>query len=183
MSHNNFQPVWHWIIDTTLGDLTAVRDDEGLRGIYFRHHWYRPAQETFGPSCDRDFDDTAQQLREYLAGERQHFELPLHLPVADPLHRTVWELLRDIPYGSTTTYSELAQRIGGGVTAQQIGAAVGRNPLSIVVPCHRVIGSNGKLTGYAGGLPRKRHLLDLERAHVGTLDPTRAAEASTSPLW
>ena len=91
--------------------------------------------------------------------------------------------MHDIPYGSTTTYGELGQRIGGGVTAQQIGAAVGRNPLSIVVPCHRVIGSNGKLTGYAGGLPRKRRLLDLERARVGTLDPTRAAAAATSPLW
>jgi methylated-DNA-[protein]-cysteine S-methyltransferase len=183
MSNNDLQPVWHWTIDTTLGDLTVVRDIEGLRGIYFPHHWYRPAQETFGPSIDRGFDETAQQLREYLAGDRQHFELPLQRTPADPLHTTVWELLSEIPYGSTTTYGELAQRIGQGVNAQQIGGAVGRNPLSIVVPCHRVIGSNGKLTGYAGGLPRKRHLLDLERAHVGTLDPTRAAEASTSLLW
>lgn len=183
MAKNDPQRIWHSIIDTTLGDLTVVRDNQGLRGIYFPHHWYRPAEETFGPSIDRGFDETAHQLREYLAGDRQHFELPLHLPQADPLHTAVWELLSDIPYGATTTYGELAKRIGNGVNAQQIGAAVGRNPLSIVVPCHRVIGSNGKLTGYAGGLPRKRHLLDLERAHVGTLDPSRAAEASTSLLW
>lgn len=100
MSHNDLQPVWHWIIDTTLGDLTVVRDTEGLRGIYFPHHWYRPAHETFGPAVNHGFDETAQQLREYLAGGRQHFELPLHLPQTDPLHTTVWELLSDIPLGT-----------------------------------------------------------------------------------
>jgi methylated-DNA-[protein]-cysteine S-methyltransferase len=183
MSRNSLAPVWHWIIDTPLGDLTLVRDSQGLRGIYFPRHWYRPARETFGPVVDRGFDETRHQLCQYLDGDRQHFDLSLHLSSTDPLHTTVWEMLKDIPYGATTTYGELARRVAQGVTAQQVGAAVGRNPLSIVVPCHRVIGSNGKLTGYAGGLPRKRHLLDLERAHLSTLDPARAAEASTGLLW
>jgi methylated-DNA-[protein]-cysteine S-methyltransferase len=161
---------WHTVVGTPLGDLTLVRDPGGLRGIYFRHHWHLPDPGSFGPRRHDGFDDVTVQLAEYLAGERRDFELALH-PLGDPLQLSVWQLIERIPYGGTTTYGELATRIGHGVTAQQAGAMVGRNPLSIVVPCHRVVGSHGKLTGYAGGLTRKRHLLDLE-SHNADGTPT-----------
>jgi methylated-DNA-[protein]-cysteine S-methyltransferase len=153
---------WHTIMPSVLGELTLVRDQTGLRGLYFPHHWYRPGRSEFGPRMDGGFGVTSRQLREYLAGARQHFELPL-APAGDQFQRTVWDLIMQVPYGDTVTYGELASRIGGEVTAQQVGAAVGRNPLCILVPCHRVVGRNGKLTGYAGGIGRKRYLLELER--------------------
>jgi methylated-DNA-[protein]-cysteine S-methyltransferase len=152
---------WHTVVPTDVGDLTIVKDETGLRGIYFPHHWHLPNPDTFGPRLDRGFENVTRQLDQYLAGERRHFELEL-ASVGDEFQHSVWSLVARIPYGDTTTYGDLAARIGGGVTAQEIGAAVGRNPLSIVVPCHRVVGRNGKLTGYAGGLARKRHLLELE---------------------
>ncbi|OLP03602.1 cysteine methyltransferase [Mycolicibacterium porcinum] len=155
---------WHSVIATELGDLTVVRDERGLRGLYFPRHWYRPAQHTFGPRDDGGFDDTIAQLSEFLAGRRRDFALPLSVH-GDPFQRAVWQLIARIPYGSTVSYGELVAKIGGPVTAQQVGAAVGRNPVSIIVPCHRVVGSGGKLTGYAGGLARKRFLLDLEHSH------------------
>jgi methylated-DNA-[protein]-cysteine S-methyltransferase len=99
------------------------------------------------------------QLAEYFAGDRRDFDLPMHAD-GDALQRQVWALLAAIPYGSTRTYGRLAEVLG--CTAQEVGAAVGSNPLSILVGCHRVVGTGGKLTGYAGGLARKRHLLDLE---------------------
>ena len=151
---------------TRLGDLTIVRDGDALTGLYYPHHWYRPGQASFGRKNDRGFDDARQQLDEYLAGARTTFDLPLEARGSE-LHRRVWALIAAVPYGGTATYGDLARRLGGGVTAQEAGAAVGRNPLSILIPCHRIIGSTGKLTGYAGGLQRKRFLLDLEQAHAG----------------
>jgi methylated-DNA-[protein]-cysteine S-methyltransferase len=172
MTHHRSLPApWHTIAGSELGDLTLVRDDEGLRGLYFPHHWYRPDPATFGPRRDQGFDETTVQLAEYLAGTRRVFELPL-VADGDVLQRTVWDLVAQIPYGATTSYGELAAEIGGGITAQQIGAAVGRNPLSIIVPCHRVVGHNGKLIGYAGGVTRKRYLLELERDQVSRSDQT-----------
>lgn len=156
----------HTVHRTPLGDLTIVRDAGRLVGLYFPHHWYRPDQASFGRKSDRGFDDARRQLDEYLAGARTTFDLPLDAR-GDELQRGVWELIAQVPYGQTTTYGDLARRLGGGVTAQETGAAVGRNPLSILIPCHRIVGSTGKLTGYAGGLKRKRFLLDLEQAHAG----------------
>ena len=98
---------------------------------------------------------------DFLAGDRTGFDLPTALR-GDDLQRRVWDRLTAIPYGETVTYGELAAELADGSTAQEVGAAVGRNPLSIIVPCHRVVGKNGKLTGYAGGLERKKFLLDLE---------------------
>jgi methylated-DNA-[protein]-cysteine S-methyltransferase len=153
----------HGVVATGLGELTIVRAGEQLTGLYFPHHWHRPDPATFGPRTGRGFTEVARQLEEYLAGTRQQFDLPL-LPRGTELERRVWELVAQVPYGHTTTYGELARRLGGGVTAKEAGAAVGANPLCILIPCHRVIGSTGKLTGYAGGLARKRALLDLEQA-------------------
>jgi methylated-DNA-[protein]-cysteine S-methyltransferase len=172
MSHHQSVPAtWHTVVDTALGELTLVRDAEGMRGLYFPHHWYRPGPATFGPRVDEGFEEAEHQLAEYLTGRRRTFELNVVLD-GDPLQGRVWDLIRLIPYGDTTTYGDLAARIGDGVTAQQIGAAVGRNPLSIIVACHRVVGRNGKLTGYAGGLARKRHLLDLEGEQVSRSERT-----------
>ncbi len=105
----------------------------------------------------------ARELDEYFAGRRRAFDLVL-APAGTPFQLAVWEELRRIPFGGTTTYGELARRVGRPTAARAVGAAVGRNPISIIVPCHRVVGSDGALTGFAGGLDRKRALLALERA-------------------
>ena len=157
----------HVVIESPIGPLTLVRDDDGLTGLYYPGHWTRPDQTTFGPrvepSDDHGFDEAIAQLREYFAGERQEFDLPLN-PLGSERARRLWQLLAEIPYGRTTTYGALARRIGGGISPRAIGGFVGHNPLSIFIPCHRVVGSTGKLTGYAGGLDRKQHLLELEKA-------------------
>jgi methylated-DNA-[protein]-cysteine S-methyltransferase len=133
--------------------------------VYFRHHWHPPTGEILGkyvePAADELFRRTGEQLGEYLAGHRTQFDLPIAL-VGDPRLLRVWNLLDDIGYGQTKTYGELAAELADGTTAYEVGQAVGRNPLSIVVPCHRIVGKDGTLTGYAGGLNRKRFLLELE---------------------
>ena len=155
----------HTVIDTPLGELTLVADGDALTGVYFRHHWRPPTADALGRYVESDADDlfrrVTDQLGEYLAGKRPQFDLPTAL-VGDPRQRRIWELLAGIAYGDTTTYGELAAQFAKGTTAYEVGQAVGRNPLSIVVPCHRVVGKDGALTGYAGGLKRKRFLLDLE---------------------
>jgi methylated-DNA-[protein]-cysteine S-methyltransferase len=155
----------HTVIDSPLGELTLVADDNTLTGVYFRHHWHPPTAGALGqyvePAADELFRRASEQLREYLAGERTQFDLPITM-VGDARRRRIWDLLADIGYGQTKTYGELAAELGDGTTAYEVGQAVGRNPLSIVVPCHRVVGKDGALTGYAGGLKRKRYLLELE---------------------
>ena len=157
----------HVVLDSPIGPLTLVRDDEGLTGLYYPGHWTRPDRNSFGPrvapSDDHGFDEAVIQLREYFAGERQDFDLPLN-PRGSDTARQVWRLLAEIPYGQTTTYGELARKVGAGIDPRDIGGFVGDNPLSILIACHRVVGSTGKLTGYAGGLDRKRYLLELENA-------------------
>jgi len=155
----------HTVIDSPLGELTLVADSDTLTGVYFRHHWHPPTADALGeyvePAADELLRRTGEQLHEYLAGERTQFDLPIAL-VGDPRRRRIWDLLADIGYGRTKTYGELAAELPDGTTAYEVGQAVGRNPLSVVVPCHRVVGKDGALTGYAGGLKRKRLLLELE---------------------
>ena len=157
----------HVVIDSPIGPLTLVRDDDGLTGLYYPGHWTRPHQATFGPrvepSDDHGFNEAIAQLHEYFAGERQEFDLPIN-PLGSERARQVWQLLAEIPYGQTTTYGALARAVGGGISPRAIGGFVGHNPLSIFIACHRVVGSTGKLTGYAGGLHRKLYLLELEKA-------------------
>ena len=155
-------PVTHTIIDSPIGELTLVAQDGRLTGVYFPHHWYRPDPATFGDRDDAGFGAARRQLDEYFAGDRERFDLPLG-PQGDAFQHRVWELISRIPYGQTTTYSDLAKELGEGTLAKDVGAAVGRNPLSVIVPCHRVVGKDGSLTGYAGGLARKRFLLRLEK--------------------
>jgi len=155
----------HTIWQSPLGAITLVGRDGALTGLYFPGHWPRPDRAAFGPSVSADFTDAGHQLDEYFAGERTTFDLDIDAEGSD-VDRRVWALISQVPYGSTSTYGALARLLGDGTTAQEVGAAVGRNPLCIVVPCHRIVGSTGKLTGYAGGIARKAQLLDLERDSV-----------------
>jgi methylated-DNA-[protein]-cysteine S-methyltransferase len=153
----------HTTVDSPIGELTLVAEDGSLTGVYFPHHWYKPDPDTFGPRADTGFEDAAAQLAEYFAGDRVRFDLAVG-PRGDEFQRRVWDLIAAIPYGRTVTYGDLAREVGGPAAPQDVGAAVGHNPLSVIVPCHRVVGKDGRLTGYAGGLARKRFLLDLEGA-------------------
>jgi methylated-DNA-[protein]-cysteine S-methyltransferase len=156
----------HTTIASTLGDLTVVARDGAVVGVYFPGRWNMPDRASFGPRSDVGFDALRDQIGEYLAGDRREFDVRVATN-GDEGQERVWSLVRQVPYGETATYGELAGQLGDGTTPQEVGAAVGRNPTCLVVPCHRVVGADGKLTGYAGGLARKRMLLDLEADVVG----------------
>jgi methylated-DNA-[protein]-cysteine S-methyltransferase len=157
------------VLDTPLGDLLVVADEDAIVGLYFPEHWHPPVPGTIGRSVESGSDPVvrtlADELETYLGGERTSFDLPASTS-GDPFQEAVWAMLREIPYGETTTYGELARRLGDTRLARRVGGAVGRNPVSILIPCHRVVGSTGSLTGYAGGLDRKRRLLELEGASI-----------------
>ncbi len=156
----------HTTIASKLGELTVVAREGTVVGLYFPGHWPRPDPASFGTWSDVGFSAVRDQIGEYLAGDRQEFEVPIATN-GDEYQERVWSLVRRIPYGETATYGDLARQLGDGTTPQEVGAAVGRNPVCLLVPCHRVVGAGGKLTGYAGGLARKRFLLDLEAETVG----------------
>ncbi|MFC4224651.1 methylated-DNA--[protein]-cysteine S-methyltransferase [Lysinibacter cavernae] len=155
----------HAVYESSLGPLTMVGGDDGLEAIYFPEHWTNPDATTFGDRVPLEELPCARlaatQLGEYLDGQRRTFDLKLN-PTGNEFQLSVWAILQEIPYGSTVTYGDIAKQLGSVNLARRVGGAVGSNPLSIIVPCHRVIGSTGSLTGYAGGLERKRHLLQLE---------------------
>lgn len=159
----------HTVIDTHLGPITIVADGDVVTGLYFDRHAHRPRQEAFGPRAPMAGDPllgpARRQLLEYLAGQRTAFELPLD-GGGDDFQRSVWRIVSRVPYGRTTTYGWIAEQLGDRTLAQNVGRAVGANPLCVLVPCHRVLGANGALTGYAGGLRRKRALLELEEPAV-----------------
>lgn len=152
-------------VDTPLGGVTLAATDLGLCGLWFDAQ--RHAPDTAGWRLDADHPvlrEAATQLDDYLAGRRVIFDLPLDLSHGTAFQQSVWRALRDIPRGATTSYGTLGARVGRPAAVRAVGAAVGRNPISVIVPCHRVIGADGALTGYAGGLERKTALLTLEGA-------------------
>lgn len=155
----------HTVTDSPIGPLTLVATDGALTGVYMQQHEHRPVPESFGPADPAALTAAVEQLAAYFAGERRSFDLPIELR-GTPFQRRVWAALREIPYGQTISYGQLAARIGQPTASRAVGLANGRNPISIVVPCHRVIGANGRLTGYGGGIERKRQLLDLERSRT-----------------
>lgn len=157
----------HTTIDSPVGELTLVARGGVLSGLYFPGHWYMPDPDAFGVRSEQGFEQAQRQLGEYFAGARTGFELATAI-AGDEFQRRVWGLIDRIPYGETTTYGEMARQLGDPTLARRVGGAVGRNPLSLIVPCHRVVGKDGKLTGYAGGLERKRFLLDLEAQGGGS---------------
>lgn len=154
--------VAHRIIDSPLGPLTLAGDGDALTGLYFADGAHPPAAGDLGASAGGGFDLAIAQLAEYFAGRRTRFELALR-PRGSPFQQQVWNLVRRIPYGETWSYGRLAAALGDSAKARAVGAANGQNPLAIIVPCHRVVGAGGRLTGYGGGLARKRFLLDLEQ--------------------
>jgi methylated-DNA-[protein]-cysteine S-methyltransferase len=171
---------------TPIGELTVVAEDGAIAAISMQlparragqgphvqdrrepgtrdqdpRHDQPPAGHDLGDRDDAGLAEAVRQLEEYFAGERTEFTLPL-APVGDAFRQRVWALLREIPYGQTRSYGQLARVLGDVNLSQAVGRANGRNPISIIVPCHRVIGADGSLVGYAGGLDRKRFLLSLE---------------------
>lgn len=148
-------------MDSPVGTLRLVADREGLREICFEQERHPKQTQSSWVRAKAPLRFARVQLDEYFAGERQQFDLPLH-PIGTPFQLEVWQELQRIPYGITISYGELARRMGKPKAVRAVGGANGRNPLPIVVPCHRVIGADGSLTGFGGGLPIKRHLLGLE---------------------
>ena len=156
----------HWTtLDSPIGPLTLVDDGAGLSGLYFPGRAPALAGEA-QPSAG--LQAAAVQLEEYFAGARRRFDVDLDLH-GNPFKQAVWSELLRIPYGTTVSYKELAARIGRPDRVRAVGGAVGATPVPIVVPCHRVVGSDGSLTGYGGGLERKRSLLDLEGGRLALL--------------
>jgi methylated-DNA-[protein]-cysteine S-methyltransferase len=150
-------------VESPVGRMLLVGDGTLLTGLYTAEH-----KRTRGPAADwRPSEDAfaaaVEQLAEYFAGDRQSFDVPLRLD-GTPFQQGVWRELVRIPFGRTITYAELARRVGNPSASRAVGNANGRNPVSIIVPCHRVIGADGKLTGYAGGVDIKRRLLEWERS-------------------
>ncbi len=158
------------VYKSPIGPLTIVVGPAGLRGLFF------PGQARNLRESDQQperLGEAVGQLQEYFAGERQCFELELDLH-GTAFQRSVWQQLLEIPYGATTSYGEVASRIGRPGDAREVGSAVGRTPVPIIVPCHRVVAADGALTGYGGGLPRKQALLELEGRAAAALAPEPA---------
>ncbi len=153
--------------DSPLGKMFVRGDGQFVTGLFMPSHKGMPETEPAWQQADEPFVIVRQQLAEYFAGERQQFDVPIKL-VGTPFQQRVWQELVRIPFGTTIHYGELARRVGRPSASRAVGHANGRNPISIIVPCHRVIGANGKLTGYAGGLDKKQWLLAWEREANGT---------------
>lgn len=153
-------------LESPVGTLTIIASGRGLRAVLWQHE--RDARVPVGQVRGGDSDPkgvlaaTVQQLEEYFAGERTEFDLPLD-PVGTDFQQSAWTALRTIPYGETVSYGEQARRMGDARKARAVGGANGRNPISIIVPCHRVVGSDGSLTGFGGGIENKAWLLEHER--------------------
>ena len=161
---------FHIIVDSPIGPLRLVANDDSLVAISWeetnalREPLHASAAEAHHPVLE----ETARQLDEYFAGRRRTFELKLHFEGTD-FQRKVWNALLTIPFGETRSYGRIAVQIGHPLAVRAVGAANGQNPIPIVAPCHRVVGSTGKLVGFGGGLPRKVHLLTLEGALTGEM--------------
>jgi len=153
-------------LETPIGTLLIAGDERAIHRIEFPRNG-TPGRPEAGwtESARGPVGDAVRQLREYFSGKRTDFDLPLE-PQGTAFQRGVWKRLEEIPYGETISYGELAKRVGNPKASRAVGAANGQNPIPIVIPCHRVIGANGKLTGFGGGLPTKEKLLDLEKGQL-----------------
>jgi methylated-DNA-[protein]-cysteine S-methyltransferase len=152
-------------MESPLGKLLLAADDDGLIELAFDKGRTAPVVDPSWNCGGAALREPVRQLEAFFAGELRGFDLPLK-PQGTPFQERVWTLLRDIPYGETISYGELARRVGDPAASRAVGLANGSNPIAIIIPCHRVIGSNGKLTGYGGGLENKRWLLDFERGQL-----------------
>jgi methylated-DNA-[protein]-cysteine S-methyltransferase len=157
----------HAIVPSPLGPVVLVAEDGMLSRLLLPDTRRAPHMEAFGSRCDEGFEQAISQVAEYFGGSRRRFDLPLHL-AGSPFQLRVWQGLAEIPYGQTRTYGQVAADLGldPRTTSRAVGTANGRNPLAIVIPCHRVIGADGALTGYAAGIECKRYLLELESSRL-----------------
>ena len=156
-------------ISSPVGPITLAGHDGVLTGLYMDDQRHAPMAREDWARDDDAFADVAAQLDAYFAGTLTTFDLELDTSAGTPFQQRVWATLRTIPYGETMSYGQLAAEIGQPTASRAVGMANGRNPIGIIVPCHRVVGSKGDLTGYAGGLDRKRRLLDLEQKVASSL--------------
>jgi methylated-DNA-[protein]-cysteine S-methyltransferase len=163
-------PLFTTRLDSPLGPIVLAATERALCGLWFEGQQHGPAADTVARWTPAPTHTVLQQASEqvlaYLQGQRQRFELPLDLGGGTDFQQSVWQALLGIGWGQTSSYGALAQQIGRERAVRAVGAAIGRNPLSLVVPCHRVVGAQGQLTGYAGGLHRKQALLQLENRHA-----------------
>lgn len=166
-------------LDSPLGELLLVGDRRALHGLYMQRGRHPKRISPAWTRAREPFAAVRAQLGEYFAGERREFDVPLAMH-GSPFELRVWEALRDILYGATASYGEIARRVGRPSAARAVGLANGRNPIAVIVPCHRVIGADGSLTGYGGGIERKRLLLELERG-VQSIDPGSATDTLSIP--
>jgi methylated-DNA-[protein]-cysteine S-methyltransferase len=153
-------------VDSPVGPLTLTAVEDRLTGLHMADQAHAPVQRTHWTEDPDSFSEVSGQLAAYFAGDLTEFDIPLRL-VGTDFQRQVWEVLRQIPYGETWSYAEVAAKIGNARACRAVGLANGRNPIGIIVPCHRVIGAHGALTGYGGGLDRKAWLLHHERRSRG----------------
>ena len=151
-----------------LGDVLLAATEQGLTGVWFvQGQLHKPERRQWvTDDAPPTLLAAAQQLHEYFSGQRQSFDLPLQPAWGTPFQVAVWQALQRIPYGRTSTYGNIARDIGNPKSVRAVGAAIGQNPHCIIVPCHRVVGANGSLTGFSGGLDRKQHLLHHEATHA-----------------
>jgi methylated-DNA-[protein]-cysteine S-methyltransferase len=150
------------LTNTPLGPMLLARSQHGLCGAWFEGQKHHPGELTAPHQAnDELLQAAALQLHAYFAGQATGFDVPLDL-IGTPFQCAVWQALRNVPFGNTLSYADMAQQVQAPTAVRAVGGAIGRNPLSVIVPCHRVVGRNGTLTGYAGGTQRKAHLLKLE---------------------
>ena len=170
-------------VDSPLGTMLLVSNGSSLTGLYFIGQKYvaQPSADWIQSEVTQPFPDAKRQLDEYFAGERRVFDLPLSFE-GTHFQQRVWRAIASIPYGETVSYGALARSLGAPRSVRAAGAAIGRNAISLVVPCHRVVGSDGSLTGYAGGLDRKRSLLTLETSEQGSVRTSRFTAQPQSRL-
>lgn len=147
--------------DSPLGTVTLQANEQGLLGVWFETHTTKPEDLGIQEDSFPIFQSVKEQLERYFAGDAVQFDVPIAAK-GTPFQQSVWHVLTTIPYGETWSYAQLADAIGNPKAVRAVGLANGKNPVSVIVPCHRVIGKNGKLTGYAGGIERKQRLLTIE---------------------
>jgi methylated-DNA-[protein]-cysteine S-methyltransferase len=170
---------WYTEVATDLGTVLLTGDGDAVTGLYWTEHRRGPSVGTDWRRDAAPFTAVVAELEAYLSGEGRAFTAPT-APTGSAFQRAVWDRLGTIPYGSTTTYGRIAADLGRPAAVRAVAGAVARNPISVLVPCHRVVGANGTLTGYAGGVERKRWLLDLESGQRSGLSAPTAAAAVSS---
>src|SRR5579862_1467770 len=169
-----YKACYSWM-ESPLGKLLLVADEGGLIELAFANGKTPPVVDGSWISGGGALSEPIRQLEAFFGGDLRDFDLALK-PDGTAFQQRVWKLLRDIPFGETVSYGELARRVGNPAASRAVGLANGSNPIAIVIPCHRVIGSNGKLTGYGGGLDKKRWLLDFESSHAGLFSPQSSGD-------